>query len=48
LLEALETLLARLSADFRFVTVPELLKLGRPVYAHHYHRLPESYRRQLA
>lgn len=48
LLQALDTLLARLSGDFRFVTVPDLLRLGRPVYAHHYHRLPESYRRRLA
>lgn len=38
--EALATLLARLAPTYRFVTVPELLLLGRPVSAHHYHRLP--------
>ena len=36
----LATLLERLAPTHRFVTVPELLRLGRPVYAHHYHRLP--------
>ncbi len=37
---ALAVLLARLALTHRLVTVPELLRLGRPVYAHHYHRLP--------
>ncbi len=45
---ALEGLLGELSGEFRFVNVPELLRLGRPVLGHHYHRLPDSYRRQLA
>jgi peptidoglycan/xylan/chitin deacetylase (PgdA/CDA1 family) len=48
LLEALDDLLGRLSGDFRFVTVPELFRLGRPVLWHHYHRLPDEYRRRLA
>jgi len=48
LLAALDELLGRLAGDFRFITVPELLLLGRPVLWHHYHRLPDSYRRQLA
>ncbi len=48
LLEALDTLLGRLSGEFRFVTVPQLLHLGRPVLWHHYHRLPDSYRERLA
>jgi peptidoglycan/xylan/chitin deacetylase (PgdA/CDA1 family) len=45
---ALDGLLAELSGEFRFVTVPELLRLGRPVHWHHYHRLPDEYRRRLA
>jgi len=45
---ALGTLLARLSPAYRFVTVPELLALGRPVYWHHYHRLPASFHRRLS
>ena len=45
---ALEGLLGELSGEFRFVTVPELLRLGRAVHWHHYHRLPEEYRRRLA
>jgi len=46
--EALGTLLARLSPSYRFVTVPELLALGRPVHWHHYHRLPASFHRRLS
>jgi len=41
--DALSTLLDRLAATYRFVTVPELLRLGRPVYWHHYHRLPAAF-----
>jgi hypothetical protein len=44
---ALATLLERLSPACRFVTVPELLRLGRPVYWHHYHRLPDELHRRL-
>ena len=44
---ALATLLARLAPTHRFVTVPELLRLGRPVYWHHYHRLPAAFHRSL-
>ena len=40
---ALDTLLTRLSPEFRFVTVPELMKLGRPVWGHHYHRVSDEY-----
>lgn len=40
---ALETILGRLSGEFRFVTVPELLTLGRPVWGHHRHRVSEEY-----
>ncbi len=47
LLEALEILLSRLGPDYRFVTVPELLRLGRPVRWHHYQRLPLDFHRQL-
>ena len=32
---------------YRFVTVPELLRLGRPVRWHHYQRLPLDFHRQL-
>jgi len=46
--EALATLLARLSPTHRFVTVPELVRLGRPVYWHHYHRLPASFHLRLS
>ncbi|HXT52085.1 MAG TPA: hypothetical protein VN811_13655, partial [Thermoanaerobaculia bacterium] len=46
--EALATLLARLSPTHRFVTVPELVRLGRPVYWHHYHRLPASFHQRLS
>jgi peptidoglycan-N-acetylglucosamine deacetylase len=45
---ALATLLARLAPSHRFVTVPELLRLGRPVYAHHYHRLPAALHQRMA
>ena len=41
--QALEILLSRLSQHHRFVTVPELLRLGRPVRWHHYYRLPQDY-----
>jgi peptidoglycan-N-acetylglucosamine deacetylase len=45
--QALETLLERLSPAFRFVTVPALLRLGRPVRWHSYHRLPLEFHRHL-
>lgn len=45
--EALATLLARLSPTHRFVTVPELLQVGRAVYWHHYHRLPAAFHQKL-
>lgn len=45
--EALATLLIRLAGRYRFVTVPELLRLGRPVYWHHYHRLPAAFHQKL-
>jgi peptidoglycan-N-acetylglucosamine deacetylase len=45
--EALATLLTRLSSTHRFVTVPELLRLGRAVYWHHYHRLPAAFHERL-
>src|ERR1044072_7792514 len=45
--EALATLLARLAPTHRFVTVPELIELGRPVYWHHYHRLPAAFHQRL-
>lgn len=41
--EALATLLDRLTPAFRFVTVPELLRLGRPVRWPRFHRLPPEY-----
>ncbi len=47
MLEALDRLLARFEGELRFVTVPELLALGRPVRGHHYHRLPPEFHRQL-
>jgi peptidoglycan/xylan/chitin deacetylase (PgdA/CDA1 family) len=37
---ALDELLGRLAPTFRFVTLPELLALGRPVWGHHFHRVP--------
>jgi peptidoglycan/xylan/chitin deacetylase (PgdA/CDA1 family) len=37
-IEALALLLERLGGRFRFVTVPELLRLGRPRYWHWYRR----------
>lgn len=46
-IEALSTLLARLAGHLRFVTVPELLRLGRPVFWHHYYRLPAAHYRRL-
>ncbi len=45
--QALEILLSRLGKSCRFVTVPELLRLGRPVRWHHYQRLPADFHRQL-
>lgn len=45
--EALDRLLGALSGEYRFVTVPELLRLGRPVLWHHYHRLPVDFHRDL-
>jgi len=45
--EALEILLGRLAGSFRFVTVPELLRLGRPVRWPIYHRLPVGFLRKL-
>jgi predicted O-methyltransferase YrrM len=36
--QAVETLLADLAGTYRFVTVPELLRLGRPVRWHWYQR----------
>ena len=45
--QALETLLERLAGDYRFVTVPELLRLGRPVLWHCYLKLPLDFHRQL-
>jgi peptidoglycan-N-acetylglucosamine deacetylase len=45
--QALETLLGRLGGQYRFVTVPELLRLGRPVRWHHYQRLPLDFHREL-
>jgi peptidoglycan-N-acetylglucosamine deacetylase len=45
--EALESLLRRLSPEYRFVTVPELLRLGRPVRWPHFLRLPDAYHARL-
>jgi len=45
--QALETLLGRLGGDYRFVTVPELLRLGRPVRWPLFHRLPLDFHRRL-
>jgi hypothetical protein len=45
--EAVETLLADLSTTYRFVTVPELLRLGRPVYWHVYQRSRLDWLKQL-
>jgi peptidoglycan/xylan/chitin deacetylase (PgdA/CDA1 family) len=45
--QALELLLSRLSPQHRFVTVPELLRLGRPVRWPVFHRLPRDFHRQL-
>ncbi len=47
MLQALDVLLARLAGDFRFVTVPELLRLGRPVGWPSFHRLPIGFHRRL-
>jgi len=44
---ALAALLERLAGRYRFVTVPELMRLGRPVRWPHFYRMPESYRRKL-
>jgi peptidoglycan/xylan/chitin deacetylase (PgdA/CDA1 family) len=45
--QALEILLGRLAGDYRFVTVPELLRLGRPVCWPMFHRLPIDFHRKL-
>lgn len=45
--QALDALLSRLSPGFRFVTLPELLAMGRPVWGHHYHRLPAGFHERL-
>jgi peptidoglycan/xylan/chitin deacetylase (PgdA/CDA1 family) len=45
--QALEILLGRLGGDYRFVTVPELLRLGRPVRWPLFHRLPLDFHRHL-
>jgi len=45
--QALEILLGNLKDSWRFVTVPELLKLGRPVRWPIYHRLPQEFHREL-
>ncbi|HEY0511165.1 MAG TPA: polysaccharide deacetylase family protein [Thermoanaerobaculia bacterium] len=45
--QALEILLGRLAGEYRFVTVPELLGLGRPVRWPLFHRLPVDFHRQL-
>lgn len=45
--QALDLLLARLAPHYRFVTVPELLRLGRPVRWPIFHRLPPDYHRRL-
>lgn len=45
--QALEILLGRLGGHYRFVTVPELLRLGRPVRWPSFHRLPVDFHRQL-
>lgn len=45
--QALEILLSRLSPHYRFVTVPELLRLGRAVRWPVFHRLPREFHRQL-
>jgi peptidoglycan/xylan/chitin deacetylase (PgdA/CDA1 family) len=47
MLQALEILLGQLAGDFRFVTVPELLRLGRPVRWPVFHRLPLGFHRNL-
>lgn len=44
---ALEILLSDLAPRFRFVTVPELLRLGRPVRWPVFHRLPRGFHREL-
>jgi peptidoglycan/xylan/chitin deacetylase (PgdA/CDA1 family) len=45
--KAVDELLTRLSPGFHFVTLPELLRLGRPVWGHHYHRLPVDFHARL-
>src|SRR5207248_2929119 len=45
--EAVEGLRARLAPAVRFVTLPELLRLGQPVWGHHFHRLPASFHERL-
>ena len=46
MLAALEILLGRLAGDFQFVTVPELLRLGRPVRWPSFHALPLGFHRR--
>jgi peptidoglycan/xylan/chitin deacetylase (PgdA/CDA1 family) len=48
MLAALGILLRRLAPAVRLVTVPELLALGRPVWGHHYHRLPQAFHDRLS
>jgi peptidoglycan/xylan/chitin deacetylase (PgdA/CDA1 family) len=45
--EAVATLLESLAGEYRFVTVPELLRLGRARRAHHYWKLPVEFHRDL-
>lgn len=46
--EAVGRLIDGLQADgYRFVTVPELLRLGRPIRAHWYWKLPRGYMRRM-
>ena len=45
--QAVATLLASLAGEYRFVTVPELLRCGRPRRAHAYWKLPADFHRDL-
>jgi peptidoglycan-N-acetylglucosamine deacetylase len=45
--QAVDALLQRLAGEYRFVTVPELLRLGRARRAHHYWKLPAQFHREL-
>jgi peptidoglycan/xylan/chitin deacetylase (PgdA/CDA1 family) len=47
MLEALDRLLTRLRGQYHCVTVPELLRSGRPVWGHHYHRVASEFHRTL-